>query len=89
MSDQKVTSSVGRNKLPTHVVGKLCSQWQKEHLSTAVILQNKHFFDSQFPQIYNRYRYIIGCKLRLRDHLPSKRGGLAMDREHKETEVCL
>lgn len=52
MSDQKVTSSVGRNKLPTHVVRKLCSQWQKEHLSTAVILQNKHFFYSQFPQIY-------------------------------------
>lgn len=66
MSDQKVTSSVGRNKLPTHVVGKLCSQWQKEHLSTTVILQNEHFFYSQFPQIYNRYRYIIGCKLRLR-----------------------
>lgn len=41
----------GETKLPTHTVGKLPSQWQKEHVSTTVTLQKEHYFYSQFSKI--------------------------------------
>ena len=43
----------GTPKLPTHTVGKLSSQWQKEHMNTTIILQKKHYFYSQFSRIWN------------------------------------
>lgn len=55
MSDQKVKSRIGGKQNYPHIqLGKLSSQWQKEHVSTTVTLQKEHYFYSQFSKIWNR-----------------------------------